>query len=315
MVSMGCRSSGEAEGDNEVGWPAETGWETGKSSAIGISLGISDAADDKGVAPLGAETAGGSTGAGGATNAGAGAEGTTTAGAGAASGDEAGVAAGRVTGGPDMKSVLANAALLVTGGDGLASGGFVPPGAWTGSPALPVVGRVGAVTLGLLAGSAAAGAGLLARATAAGAGLLAGAGAAMAGLLTDATAAGPGLLASAGAGLLADVGADATALGGGADAGTDAAGLLAGTPVGLPAGAGGDALGLAAGGLILRGGSAGLSPDPSTPLVGWPKREGMGSGGGAAMPKMVLFALAVPGSMALPVAGQVRVSGLCCFPQ
>jgi hypothetical protein len=116
------------------------------------------------------------------------------------------------------------------------------------------------------------------------------------------------------------VGADATVLGGNADAGTDAAGLLAGASAGLLTGvarAGAEALGLAtgAGGLVLRGGSAGLSPDPSTPSPGWPKREGMGSGGGAAMPKMVLLPLAVPRSMALPVAGQVRVSGLCCFPQ
>ncbi len=75
----------------------------------------------------------------------------------------------------------------------------------------------------------------------------------------------------------------------------------------------GAAAGLApSGGSVLRATSPGLAPS-----AGLPKRTGMGSGGGAAMPKMVLLGLAFagPASTGLPVAGQVRVSGLCCLPQ
>lgn len=58
----------------------------------------------------------------------------------------------------------------------------------------------------------------------------------------------------------------------------------------------GEATGLAAarGGLGLRAASGTLAPGASTASPGLPKRDGMGSGGGAAMPKMVLLALAVP---------------------
>ncbi|HEX7597396.1 MAG TPA: hypothetical protein VF518_04220 [Polyangia bacterium] len=46
---------------------------------------------------------------------------------------------------------------------------------------------------------------------------------------------------------------------------------------------------------------------------GLANRAGMGNDGGAAMPKMVLLD---PGaSIDFPAAGQVRVSGRCCFPQ
>lgn len=89
---------------------------------------------------------------------------------------------------------------------------------------------------------------------------------------------------------------------GGAEGRSGAARATSGATAGLAPG----------GGSGLRAASPGLAPS-----IGLPKRTGMGSGGGAAMPKMVLLGLALagPASTGLPVAGQVRVSGLCCLPQ
>lgn len=59
----------------------------------------------------------------------------------------------------------------------------------------------------------------------------------------------------------------------------------------------GEAAGLAAarGGLVLRAASGTLVPLASGASPGLPKRDGMGKGGGAAKPKMVLLALAFVG--------------------
>jgi hypothetical protein len=121
-----------------------------------------------------------------------------------------------------------------------------------------------------------------------------------------------------GAGGLADAGGAASGEAEGAAA-TGGAGALGG--VGLVSGAagfadgGGAAEGEAAGatgGADALAGEGGWESGDSAG-IGLANRAGMGKEGGAAMPKMVL--LDTGASIAFPVAGQVRVSGRCCFPQ
>ena len=126
-----------------------------------------------------------------------------------------------------------------------------------------------------------------------------------AGTDSAATVAGAGAVTTGPAGAFGLAGWDPAPF---APAGTDSAVTWAGAG----AGAGATLVGLADLGFSGEEGDGGCDTDPLA-ASGLAKRVGMGMGGGAAMPRMVLFRTAA--SISLPVAGQVRVSGRCCFPQ